>query len=525
MQETSISISMERIETVPIKAMANTTCGLDIHKDKIDACILINDGTEAGTAVHKAFSTMRGALAELRDWILSFGCSDVLMESTGVFWMPIYFLLEAVENMNVGLANAYHAKNVPGRPKTDKEDAKWMARLCMWGMVLKSYIVKEPFRNLREYTRYYKKLVQEQSRHKNRIEKLLQMNGFKLSSVLSDIYGKSGLGILAKLSSQGSLTVADISAVLDPRAKSTPEEVAYAINGGLKQTSRALLKFQLAKLKANDKALKEIYQCMVELSKDYTKEIGIIASIPGLSELSAMYIIAEIGTNFDSFKNSNYLTAWAGLAPKKNESADKSRPSSTKKANRYIKSVLVECAWAATRTRGSRLSIWYWHNVNRLGKKKAITGVARKLLRYIYAMVQNGTLYDASLDRVQEQNYRARKLDSARKIVDSNKPYSDSEEPTGLLAEKQKAAPDNPQASALEPPPDSTPVKKRGQPKKKLEQATENDATISASHTTSGLSQPDRARQPGPTDVPVKKKRGRPRKNPVSNNTPLAPTT
>jgi len=308
-----------KIEVMPLPTMATVTCGLDVHKDKIDACILINEGTVEGKAMLKTFSTMRGALIELRDWILSFNCFNVLMESTGVYWMPIYFLLEAISNMNVGLGNSYHMKNTPGRPKTDKEDSKWTARLCMLGFILKSFIVGEPFRNLREYTRYYKKLVQESSRHKNRIEKLLQINGFKLSSVLSDIFGTSGLRILTMLCNRGSLTVDDISPALDSRVKNSAEEVAYAINGDMKPTSRVLLKLQLAKLEAHDKEMEKIYRYMLDLSKDYSREIEIISSIPGIGKLSAMYIIAEIGTDFSSFENSNYLTAWAGLAPKDNE--------------------------------------------------------------------------------------------------------------------------------------------------------------------------------------------------------------
>ena len=465
-----------QIETMPMPIMAKVTCGLDVHKDKIDACILINNGTEEGKAILKTFSTMRGALIELRDWILSFNCFNVLMESTGVYWMPIYFLLESITNMNVGLGNSYHMKSTPGRPKTDKEDSKWTARLCMLGFLLKSFIVGEPFRNLREYTRYYKKLVEESSRHKNRIEKLLQMNGFKLSSVLSDIFGASGLRILTILCNKGYLTVDDIRPALDSRVKSSAEEVAYAINGDMKPTSRVLLKHQLAKLEAHVKEMDKIYNYMLDLSKDYSRVIKIISSIPGIGKLSAIYIIAEIGTDFSSFKNSNYLTAWAGLAPKDNESADKQGPKKTYKANRYLKSIMVECAWAATRARGSRLSTWYWHNVNRLSQKKAITAVARKLLRYIYAMVQSDTLYDASLDGAEEDNIRARKLAAARKLVDSHNKRSELIKRAESLEQRANTSVDSIIASLQstsgnggedQTSNESPPPKKRGRPPKK----------------------------------------------------------
>ena len=392
-------------------------CGMDVHKDKIDVCVRTGDGSADGNVIIQTFSTMRKSLFELRDWLISLNCFKVLMESTGVFWMPIYWILEEVNGLNVGVGNARDLKNAPGRPKTDREDAKWLSRLCMFGLVLKSFIVGRPYRALREYTRYHKKLVQERARQINRIEKLLQMNGFKLSTVLSDITGASGRRILEKLADKGELCVSDVRAALDKRCKSTPEEIECAINGVMKQTSRLLLKLQLKKLESCDREIDEVYELMLSLSKEYTSEIMIIESIPGMNTLSAIYIIAEIGTDLSSFKTANHLTAWAGLAPKDNKSADKARPSKTKKANQYVKSLLIQCAWAATRTRDTRLSLWYWRSLPRLGDKKAITAVARKLLCYIYAMLKSGTLYDKSLDVAYADNIGAKKLDAAQKLV------------------------------------------------------------------------------------------------------------
>jgi transposase len=396
-------------------------CGLDVHRDKIDACVRIGDGSAEGKVIIKTFSTMRKSLFELRDWIVSLNCYKVLMESTGVYWMPIYWILEEVEGMNVGIGNARDLKNAPGRPKTDREDAKWLSRLCMFGLVLKSFVVGRPFRALREYTRYHKKLVQERARQINRIEKLLQMNGFKLSSVLSDIKGASGIRILNKLAEKGELSVSDIQMELDKRCKCTPEEIESAINGVMKQTSCLLLKMQLQKLATCDKEIAEVYELMLHLSEEYTWAIRIIESISGMNTLSAVYITAEIGTDLAPFKNANYMAAWAGLAPKDNQSADKIRPSKTKKANQYVKSLMIQCAWAAIKKRDTRLSLWYWRNVARLGEKKAITAVARKLLCYIYAMLKSGELYDKSLDVAYAENSRAVKLDAAKKIVGSRK--------------------------------------------------------------------------------------------------------
>lgn len=470
---------MEKMK-VEFDALHVPSCGLDVHKEMIEACVI----TEDGERHQKTFDTMRSSLYALRDWILSFKCLYVLMESTGVYWIPIYEILEEVVGMDVGVGNAGAMKKAPGRPKTDKEDAKWIARLCMVGFILKSFIVGRKFRELREITRYHKKLVQERSRQVNRIEKLLQMNGFKLSSVLSDITGASGLRLLEKLCSKGSVTLAEVAASLDRRVKKTPEEIERAINGQMKLTSQILLGKMLKRLQACDNEISEIYEMMANVSKDYKPQIAIIDSIPGLGELSAMYIIAEISTDMSSFKTANHIAAWAGLAPKDDKSAGKLKSSKTKKANAYIKSVLIECAWAAVKKRNSRLSNWYWRNVKRLGEQKAITAVARKLLVYIYTLLKTGELYDESLDVADTERIKAEKLESARKLVE-HRPYISKEEHsvntsqsnnvgTATISQTSSIINDNGcviQAS------DDSPHKKRGRPRK-----TTNVGKLTESH-------------------------------------------
>ena len=174
---------MAKKRTVEFEAIHVPSCGLDVHKEMIEACVIDSDGNKQ----RKTIDTMRKSLYALKEWILSLGCLHVLMESTSVYWIPIYEILEEVRGMDVGVGNARHMKQAPGRPKTDKADADWISRLCMVGFILKSFVVGRKFRELREYTRYHKKLVQERARQVNRIEKLLQMNGFKMSSVISDI--------------------------------------------------------------------------------------------------------------------------------------------------------------------------------------------------------------------------------------------------------------------------------------------------------------------------------------------------
>jgi transposase len=340
------------------------------------------------------------------------------MESTSVYWIPIYEILEDVKGMDVGVGNSRNMQQVPGRPVTDKEDADWIARLCMIGFILKSFVVGRKFRELREYTRYHKKLVQERARHINRIEKLLQINGFKLSSVLSDITGASGMRLLKKLRDKGSVTLLEVQEALHGNVKKPAEEIECAINGQMKLTSRVLLGKMLTRWETCGREISEIEDLMVDYSQDHHSHINIIDSVPGIGYQSAIYLVAEISTDMSSFKTANHITAWAGLSPKANESGGKTKSNKTQKANNYVKSVLIECAWAAVKSRNTRLSNWYWSNVNRLGEKKAITAVARKLLVYIYVMLKSGELYDDSLDVADTEKRKAEKLDSARKIVE-----------------------------------------------------------------------------------------------------------
>jgi len=489
---------MKKITTMEFDVINIPACGMDIHKDTIEACVIDEEGKRhVGT-----FDTMRKSLFALRDWIVSLKCFHVLMESTSVFWIPIFEILEEVVGMDVGVGNPRDMRKAPGRPKGDKYDARWIAKLCAVGLILKSFVVGRKFRELREYTRYHKKLVQERARQVNRVEKLLQLNGFKLSSVLSDITGVSATRLLEKLRDKGYVTLEDVQAALDPRAKHTPEEIEQAINGKMKLTSRILLGKMLKRLDAVDKDIAEIYGMMVEVSEEHEPAIRIIDSIPGLAELSAMYVIAEISTDMSSFPTANHITAWAGLAPKDNESGGKKKSSKTKKANIYIKSILVECAWSAVRVKNTRISNWYWTNVNRLGKKKAITAVARKLLVYIYTMLKSGEMYDNSLDVADMEKRKAQKLESARKIVDNQinipnelkslESIDSSDSAAAVSHECQETCVEE---AAIKPP------KKRGRPKK------------AESENIAAAPQADTEMQVEEREIKAPKRRGRPKKS------------
>jgi len=393
------------------------SCGLDVHKDIIEGCILEVNGTGEPEATYETFTTMRGDLVRLREWLAEHGCPNVAMESTGVYWKPIYEILEDVEGINLCLVNAQHMHNVPGRKK-DKDDAEWIASLYMCGLLNKSFVPEKGVRSLQEYTRYYVKLTQENTRLVNRIEKLLQTHGFKLSSVLSSIVGVSGRRILGILCEHGMVSVAAVESSLARGVKKSAEEIAYAVNGELTQSSQCLLRIMLDGLDWCNEQLAVVRRAIQRAAEPYASGVAILSTIPGIDDLSATYLIGEIGVDMSRFnKGAASLCKWAGLSPRDDESAGKIKSNKILKGNPYVKSILCQCAWAATKTRNTRLSNWYWRNVKRLGQKKAIIAVARKLLVYAFHMLSSGELYDTRLDIADTENLKAMKLASAKQQI------------------------------------------------------------------------------------------------------------
>lgn len=400
-----------------MQQILGVSCGLDVHKDLIEACILTANGTGEPEVVRESFTTLRGDLLRLREWLATNRCPNVAMESTGVYWKPIYEILEAAGDFDLCLVNAQHMRNVPGR-KNDKNDAEWIASLFMCGLLDKSFVPEKGIRDLREFTRYYVKLTQEKVRLVNRIEKLLQTHGFKLSSVLSSIVGVSGLRILDILRERGEVSVTAVGNVLARGVKKTAGEIAYAINGKLSQSSQTLLGIMLDGLASYDLQLNTVFCEMQRVAEPYASQVQLLATIPGIDILSATYIIGEIGVDMSRFhKGAPSLCKWAGLSPRDDESAGKIKSNKILKGNPYVKSILCQCAWAATKTRNTRSSNWYWRNVKRLGQKKAIIAVARKLLVYAFHMLSTGEVYNSQLDIANTENLKAMKLASAKQQI------------------------------------------------------------------------------------------------------------
>lgn len=379
-----------------MQALLDCCCGADVHRDKIEACIL--KGRKKKPEVIRAqFKTTRNDLKAFVSWLYENGCFHIAMESTGVYWRPVYEAIEdyAKSYEQLVVVNAQHMHNIPGR-KSDIKDAEWIATLFRHGLLEASYIPDRDIRTLREYSRMYKSSIQEKSRNLNRLEKFLQIHGFKISSVLSNIVGVSGRNLLNTLVEKGEITSDDVINAVGKRIRRPLAEIEAAVCGSLNQDECQILALYLKKLDDSEQDILTIVSAMVLKAKPYEKAVKQLDSIPGIDIIAALAILAEIGiTPQDKFKTSCHLNSWAGLSPRNDESAGKIKSRKVMHGNPYIKSILCQCAWSAVRSRNSMFASWFWSHQAKLGRKKAITAVARKILTLIYSLLKTGEFYDS----------------------------------------------------------------------------------------------------------------------------------
>lgn len=381
-----------------MEALLECCCGIDVHRDILQVCIL-KGITNDPEIIRAEFTTMPDGLASFIEWLKAHDCNHIAMESTGVYWRPVYEAIEECHSSYESLmvVNAQHMRNLPGR-KNDIKDAEWIATLLRHGLLEPSFIPDKIIRNLREYSRIYKSFVSEKSRYLNRLEKFLQTHGFKLSTVLSNIYGVSGKKLLYKLAETGNLTFNDIAQTVNGRVKKSKEEIHEAIKGNLSVYECKLLKTLLNKINQVEREVEEILALMQEIVEPYQTAVEQLDSIPGLDTLAAMTVIAEISaTPQNHFSTSAKLCSWAGLSPRNDESAGKIKSKKILHGNPYIKSILCQVAWAAVRVRKSSFALWFWSHQGKLGRKKAIIAVARKILTLIYKLLESGEFYDSNI--------------------------------------------------------------------------------------------------------------------------------
>ena len=364
--------------------------GLDVHKDSVVACVRhMVDGAVKREV--RSFQTTTKGLMALSEWLSAEACTHIVMEATGVYWKPVWHILSDGE-FELVLANAAHVKNVPGR-KTDVNDATWLAELLAHGLVRGSFVPDEPTQQMRTLLRTRKQFVRERSRHVQRLQKTLEDANIKLDSVISDILGLSGRRMIEALIA-GETDPYALAALAHRRIKATPAELEAALRGRVTRHHRFLLGLHLQQIDAIDAAIGQIDPEVDALVEPFRIAAQLLTTIPGIDELSACVILAEIGHDMSRFPTAGHLISWAGLCPKNDESAGKRRSTRMRKGAPWLKTTLVQCAWAAARKKASYLQAQFHRLRARRGAKKAIGAVAASILTAAYHMLKNGTLYE-----------------------------------------------------------------------------------------------------------------------------------
>ncbi len=359
--------------------------GLDIHKKTVVACVLTPEGRQTRT-----FSTMTKALLELADWLLECQVTHVAMESSGVFWKPIYNLLEGLD-LTLLVVNARHMKAVPGR-KTDVKDAEWIAQLLQHGLLRASYIPDRPQRELRELVRYRRNLVRQRAQVVNRIQQLLEGANIKLSSVARDVVGVSGRAMLEALVS-GADDPQALAELAKGKLRQKRPELAEALQGLMGSHQRLVLQSQLRHLDFVDQEISQMNQEVTTRMEPFEDAILRLDEIPGIGRRTAEDVLAEIGVDMSRFPTAGHLASWAHVCPGNHESAGKRKSGATGRGNPWLRAALVEAARAAARTKKSYFSAQYHRLAARRGGKRAALAVAHSLLITIYHLLSRGTEY------------------------------------------------------------------------------------------------------------------------------------
>src|SRR4051812_34210367 len=375
--------------------------GLDVHKDNVVAAVRLAEPGGVRTEVRRFDTTTPGLLA-LGAWLAECGCTHAVMEATGVYWKPVWHVLSDGD-LTLVLANAAHVKNVPGR-KTDVADSAWLADLLAHGLVRASFVPDAPTQAMRALLRTRKQLVREQSGHVQRLQKTLEDANLKLASVLTDIMGLSGRAILEALIA-GETDPDKLLALVHRRVEAEPAQLRAALSGRVGNSHRFLLRLHLGQYDALAKALEEI-DAEVELNLDpFRDAVRLLRTVPGIGDLAARAIVAEIGSDMRRFPTAAHLVSWAGLCPRNGESAGKRRSTRLRKGAPWLKTALVQCAWAASRKKDGYLRAQFQRLRQRRGPKKAVCAVAASMLTAIWHMLRDGAFYqDLGADHFQRRS-------------------------------------------------------------------------------------------------------------------------
>ena len=379
-------------------------CGMDVHKKFVVACLLRIDEQGEETRHVQRFETYTEDLLRLSDWLTRSGCTHVAMESTGVYWKPIYNLLEG--HLELLVVNAHHIKAVPGR-KTDVKDSEWIAELLQHGLLKASFIPPQSQRDWRDLTRYRTSLVQERVRIVNRLHKVLEDANLKLAGVATDVMGKSGRVMLEAILA-GATDPEQLAELAKGRLRKKLPQLKQALNGRVREHHRFLLVEQLSHIDYLDEAIGRLSGEIAERLRPFQAEIERLDTIPGINRSIAEVLLAEIGPDMNRFPDAHHLASWAGMCPGHNESGGKRQSGKTRKGNRWLRQALIEAAHGASHTKDTYLSSQYRRLVGRRGKKRALVAVGHSLLVIAYHVLNRQATYVELGSNYFEQLHRCR---------------------------------------------------------------------------------------------------------------------
>jgi transposase len=393
-----------------MEQMYERCCALDVHKATVTACVRVPDRSGRRVEFRARFSTVASGLLALRDWLQGFGVTQVAMEATGVYWKPVWYVLE--DGFELLLCNAAHVKNVPGR-KTDASDAQWLCELLEHGLLRGSFVPPKPIRELRDLTRYRKTLIKERQREANRLHKVLEDAGIKLACVAADILGVSGRAMIEALI-DGQADPEALAELARGRLRAKLPALREALNGRFSLHHRRLSGHILDHIDYLEQTIEGLSDEIAELVTPFEPQVELLQTITGVGRRGAECILAELGHEMNRFPSHRHAARCARICPGNNESGGKRRAASTGGGNPWLREILIECARAASRSRDTYLKAQYLRLRRSRGDQKAIVAVAHSILvSAYYVLARNEPYRDLGFDhydRLQNSEHQIRRL-------------------------------------------------------------------------------------------------------------------
>jgi transposase len=396
-----------------METVLERVCGLDVHKDSVAACVRVPTARGGRHAEVRTFGTTTAELLALREWLEAHQVTHVAMESTGVYWKPVFYVLE--EAVTCLLVNPAHMRQVPGR-KTDVQDCAWIAQLLEHGLLRGSFVPPPPIRELRDLTRYRRSLLQDRTREVNRLHKLLEDTGLKLGSVATDILGVSGRAILTALV-EGTTDPAVLADLARGKLRKKLPALREALRGHFRSHHAFLVSQHLAHLDYLDEALTTLETQIEARLAPFAAEVARLDTIPGVGPTTAQIVIAELGVDMQQFPSDRHAASWAGLCPGNNRSAGKHKSTKTRKGNRWLRAALTESALAASRT-NTAFAARYRRVLRHRGHRKAVVAVAHAILRAAYQVLASRMPYHDSGPDYYDARHAARATRHAVRLLE-----------------------------------------------------------------------------------------------------------